>query len=319
MFGICVECSHERGMGNLFRSLNIIKWLEQNRYDYILMINNDARSINYLETINKLYVIVDLWDYKSNWEERLIKRYRINIWINDRMATDIRHSQHVKALGVKLCSFDDTGTGAQLTDYNFCSMVFENTEKLCGKKVFTDINYMILNPDISKYRKYRTKKEKVLVTLGGSDTYGVTKMVATAIKDMPYSFTVVVGYCCDDLDEINDILRDTNIVIEKQVPSLIEFMSQFDLAITGGGITPFEAIAQGMPCIIIANEHHEEQVGEFFSAHKCAEYLGYYKALTIQGIKDAVTKTDVKEMSRNDMKILKLDGVRNVMEAIING
>ena len=195
MYAICIECSHQRGMGNLFRSLNIINWFHEHKIEFVVLINEDVRSMSYLDSQNIAYHIVDLWDYQTNWEKRMIEQYKIKTWINDRMATDIRHVRNIKNCGVKLCSFDDTGSGAELTDKNFCSMVFDHVDRLKGKEVFTGVEYMILNPEIQQYRKHRTKKERILITLGGSDTYGVTVRVAKDVKNLPYDFTIVVGYC----------------------------------------------------------------------------------------------------------------------------
>ena len=41
---------------------------------------------------------------------------------------------------------------------------------------------------------------------------------------------------------------------------MAEEMSRHDLAVTGGGMTPFEANAAGLPCIVVANETFEIQV-----------------------------------------------------------
>ena len=192
MYAICVECSHQRGMGNLFRVLNIINWFDVHKIKYILLINNDERSVMYLNNRNISYRTVDLWDYKSNWEKKIIEQYGIRTWINDRMDTDIRHTENVKKCKVKLCSFDDMGSGARLVDQNFCAMIFDNKCNLRGKRVFTGVEYMVLNPEILQYKKLRTEKRRILVTLGGSDTYGVTVRVAQAIRNLPYHFTIVM-------------------------------------------------------------------------------------------------------------------------------
>ena len=316
MYAICIECSHQRGMGNLFRSLNIINWFHEHKIEFVVLINEDVRSMSYLDSQNIAYHIVDLWDYQTNWEKRMIEQYKIKTWINDRMATDIRHVRNIKNCGVKLCSFDDTGSGAELTDKNFCSMVFDHVDRLKGKEVFTGVEYMILNPEIQQYRKHRTKKERILITLGGSDTYGVTVRVAKDVKNLPYDFTIVVGYCFNDYDKLQAIIKDSSIQVKNTVPSLIEFFSYFDLAITGGGITSFEACSAGIPCIIIANEHHEEQVGRFFKRSGCAEYLGYYQDVFWDQIGLCIEEMDVAAMSNRALQLLTLSGLENTMREI---
>lgn len=317
MYAVCVECSHKRGMGNLFRSLNMINWFESHHMEYVVLINNDKKSLSYLNTQRVPYQVVDLWDYHSDWERDIIKKYNIQTWIDDRMATDIRHAENVKACGVKLCSFDDTGSGAQLVDQNFCAMIFDNIDSLKGREIFTGVEYMVLNREILQYRKQREKKEKILITMGGSDTYGVTVKVAEAIVNLPYEFTIVTGYCFEHYDRLQEVIKGTGIEVRNTVPSLIEFFSHFDLAITGGGITSFEAGASGLPSIIIANERHEEQVGKFFEKSGCSEYLGYYKDANFEGIGGIINNIDVPSMSRRMLQLLRMDGLENTMKEIV--
>lgn len=317
MLAICVECSHQRGMGNLFRSLNIAHWLDEHGIKYIFLINDDQKSLAYLNKRAIEYEVVDLWDYDSNWEKVCIGKYHINRWINDRMATDARHAAHVKNCGVKLCTFDDTGGGAAYADQNFCPMVLERQDRLEGKEVFSGSAYMILNPEISLYRRARKEKKRILITLGGSDTYGVSVQVVDAVKRLPYDFTVVTGYCFGHEAELEQAALDSKVQIIRTVPSMMEYFSHFDMAITGGGVTPFEAIASGLPCVIVANEHHEEQVGRFFAKSGCAAYLGYYQDAAYSRLGEYLRNSNVSAMSARALDLLKMDGLENVMTEIM--
>ena len=64
-------------MGNLFRSLNIINWFHEHKIEFVVLINEDVRSMSYLDSQNIAYHIVDLWDYQTNWEKRMIEQYKI--------------------------------------------------------------------------------------------------------------------------------------------------------------------------------------------------------------------------------------------------
>ena len=116
MFAICIESSHKMGMGHLFRSLNFIDYLKEMDVSPIIFINKDAAAIEMLDTMDVRFEIVDLGDFLSNWETRLINKYGVDLWINDRLDTDLRHSQNVKRNGIKLVTFDDRGSGAEFAD-----------------------------------------------------------------------------------------------------------------------------------------------------------------------------------------------------------
>lgn len=130
MFGICIESSHIKGMGHLFRMLNFIKYLRSLNTRFIVFVNNDPVAVNIIRSHNLVYEIVDLKDLKSDWESNLIKKYSIDIWINDRLNTDILHSLNVKKNKIKLVTLDDAGSGSELADLNFCAMALDTSERL---------------------------------------------------------------------------------------------------------------------------------------------------------------------------------------------
>ena len=71
MFAICVESSHGKGMGHLYRALNFIDLLQSKKEEYILFINSDQAAIELLESRNIRFETVDLTDDVNNWETAL--------------------------------------------------------------------------------------------------------------------------------------------------------------------------------------------------------------------------------------------------------
>ena len=66
MLAICIECSHQRGMGHLFRALNLIRFLEKKRAPYVLLVNADRAAAEILEERGITPVIVDLQDTRTD-------------------------------------------------------------------------------------------------------------------------------------------------------------------------------------------------------------------------------------------------------------
>lgn len=73
MLAICIECSHQRGMGHLFRALNLVSTLKEKREPCILLVNRDETALSILREKNIMPVIVDLEDISSDWEGKLIR------------------------------------------------------------------------------------------------------------------------------------------------------------------------------------------------------------------------------------------------------
>lgn len=316
MLAICIECSHQRGMGHLFRALNLISVLKQKNKKYVLLVNDDKRGLLVLKEHQIKPVIVDLWDETSNWEAELIKDYQIDVWLNDRLDTSEVTAQHVKACGIPLFTIDDMGEGAAYADGNFASLIFEHTDEIPGKRVYAGNDYLILNPDIISYRRERSEIKKLLVTLGGSDTYGVTLRVIDFLKKWKQEnpqihVTILLGPGAEIYTEVKEALKGSDLQLVSYVASLIEYFAQFDLAVTGGGVTAFEAAASGLPCLIIANELHEIQIGRHLEKIGCGVFAGYYKEMDLTKIEKF---TALAEMSRCGIERVRLDGAERICE-----
>lgn len=310
MYAICIECSHWRGMGHFYRALNVLDYLRNVEEKAVIVINRDQVAIQMLNDMQILYEIVDYFDVSSNWEHDIIRKYHVNVWLLDKFETSLELAEHVKSENVDLVAIDDCGMGADLVDLHFCSMLFHD---LRGKNIYFGKEYMILNPAIVKYRRQRLELKKILVTLGGSDTYGVTVKVVKILKKMGYSADIVTGPNFQHKDLLKQVL-DSRFVIYETVPSLIAKFYEYDLAITGGGVTCFEANASGLPCIIIANELHEIESAKYLAEYNGAKFAGYYKDVGENDLD--ISSINIREMSTAAMRAVTLDGMDNVYKAI---
>jgi spore coat polysaccharide biosynthesis predicted glycosyltransferase SpsG len=312
MLGFCIEASHKRGLGHLYKAISIVRYLANQGTSSIVMVNDDQRAMRILEQHSIAYETVDLDDLLSDWETALISKYRLSVWVNDRLDTDQRHARHVKKNGIGLVTFDDRGSGAALADLHFAPLVFTGHENLRGKKILTGIRFLVLNQEIERFARIRTQLGSLVVTLGGSDTYGVTLRVIEILKKKNIGATVVIGPSYQHDAELEHIL-DERYTLKRNVASLIQEFSYHDLAITGGGVTPFEANASGLPCIIIANELHEIEIGQYLSGLGCSIFAGYYESI---GDESLSCTLDIEEMSRRGMEMVKINGVENVCAEI---
>lgn len=328
MLAICIECSHQRGMGHLFRALNLIRFLEKKRAPYVLLVNADRAASEILQEQGIVPVIVDLQDTASDWEGRLIAERGITVWLNDRLDTGAETAAHVKRAGILLFTVDDMGAGAELADGNFASLIFDPLQRVPGKSVYRGSDYLILNPEIAKYRRPRERLERILVTLGGSDTYGVTLRVIAFLKKWRQQaagkpadaagskkITILLGPGSAVRREAEAAVQGTDFAIAAHVPSLMAFFAEFDFAITGGGVTALEAAASGLPCMVIANERHEIQIGEYLERTGCALFAGYYQEMLPERMAD-MTDARVREMSRRGMEAVDLLGTERIYDVL---
>ena len=301
-------------MGHLFRMLNFSKFLKEKKQKYIFVVNNNENLKSILVSNSVSFQAVDFKDLKSNWEKKIILRFKINYWVNDRLDTNKQHAFNICETGVKLITLDDYGDGAKLSDLS----IYGLPKKRCfkGKKIITGLNYLILNNDIDIYKLHRTKLEKILVTLGGSDTHGVTIKILKILKKHFINATIHVGPSFSHYKELEKEITK-NYKILNNIPSLIEEFSKYDLAITGGGITPFEANASGLPCLIIANECHEKKNALFLEKIETSKFIGHYKNID-ETIFSNVENLNLKSMSKNGIEKFNTIAVQEIYKEIMS-
>jgi len=265
-------------MGHFYRVLNLAECLAQADLSYTIYLNDHGPSLQLLVDRGVPHRIVNLQDFTGNWETALIRQDNITLWVNDRLNTDNRHAENVKATGIPLVTFDDRGTGAALADLHIAALFFDATERLAGVKVLQGVDYLILNPQIASFTRLRKELTSILVTLGGSDTYGVTIKVVQMLKEMGMTATIVLGPSFMHTDKLDAELT-AGFTLKSGVSSMIEEFYRHDLAITGGGITPFEANASGLPCVVIANEFFEIPVGLALQNLGGSVFIGHHESL----------------------------------------
>lgn len=312
MFALCIESSHARGMGHLYRALHLANALCARGHDVQFFINDDTTALEILSQHGHSARAVHLSDLTSNWEAQVVSLYGVKVWVNDRLDTNAAHSMHVASLGIPLVTFDDPGSGAKLASLHIAALAFDKLSTLLGKRVLQGVDYLILNPEIAKYQSVRTRAMPILVTLGGSDTYGVTGKVVRALAEQGLSATVILGPSFQHEMALAQVLTDT-FVVKRGVSSMVLEMASHGLAITGGGITPFEANAAGLPCIVIANEVFEVPAGQALQRLGGSVFVGHHSQLDDDWLN---TDLPIETMSRAGMTNIGLRGLGNVVQAL---
>jgi len=312
VLALCIEASHARGMGHLYRSLVLAQALAAAGQDCLFLVNDDPVACRILSQKGHRFESVPLHANEA-WEARIAASQQIDLWINDRHVTDAAHAARVKALGIPLVTFDDRGPGSADADLHIAAMIVDPQEPVAGRRILRGFDYLVLNPEISRFRRLRTGPGSTLVTLGGADTYGATVKVVKALAAAGRPATVVVGPAFRYHEELANAATP-DFVIKDTVPSLIEEFSHHALAITGGGVTPLEACASGLPCIVVANEDFEGPIGRALDRLGAARFAGHHTALDVDLLSSALP---IGDMSRDCLAAVPLRGVDRVVDALL--
>lgn len=302
-FVISIEASHQRGMGHLFRGVNLAGGLRDSGHHVCFVVNRDDRSLAILQVSGFDHEVIDSYE-DAGWEGEVIRKHAPDWWINDRLDTDAEHARAVIASGVRLATFDDHGEGAAPALHDFLAMDLSPAEVRPNCRYGPE--YIILNPAIGEYRRKRndrTPAKTILVTMGGSDTYGVTPRAVKALAalDPGVAVHVATGPNFRHHDELAEAVRKAGInpTIHYQVPDLIGMMADTDLVVCGGGVTLFEAAALGVPALTVANEPHEVPVVEWFARQGFSINAGFHR----DDFSGALSRSVARLLADNDARL----------------
>lgn len=312
MLAIRVESSHARGMGHLFRACALAEALRESGRQVKLYLTDHAPGIEQVKRRGLDFAVVTPAGPDDDWESAVIAGEQIKVWINDLHRSDRRSTLRVKAAGVPVVTLDDRGSGAADSDLHIAALIFDPSEPALGHRVLQGLDYLILNPEIAQYRRQRSRDARWIVTLGGADTFGVTAKVVKSLARLGRGATVVVGPAFSHDAELAAVATD-KFIVKRNVPSLIKEFSEYDVAVTGGGVTPFEANASGLPCIVVANEDFEMPVGRALAKLGCAFYAGHHSAIDETVFERPIVAS---AMSAAALRTITLEGARRVIEAI---
>jgi spore coat polysaccharide biosynthesis predicted glycosyltransferase SpsG len=313
MFLFCVEASNAKGMGHLFRAINLHRILREQGYQSaIALLGGDVASQDWLERAAIPYVSVRN-EKDAEWEMALIARFSPKVWINDRLNTNAEHAGLIKRAGLWLCTFDDMGSGATLADLHVAALANVRGESPAGKRVLIGSDYLIFPPEIARMRRARTEKRRWIVTLGGSDTHGVTISVIEWLYARSKPATIVLGPAFVHENAL-PFLDSERLIIKRSVPSLLEELADHDLAITGGGLTAFEAAVMGVPTVIIANERWEVAHAQYLQSLGCSVFAGAYDQINLDLLDNDI---DFENMSNAALTAFPPDGAKKVIESLL--
>ncbi len=279
----------------------------------IALLGGDDASQDWLEKIAVPFASVkNIKD--PEWEMQLITRFRPKVWINDRLNTDVEHAKKIKRAGLRLATFDDVGSGATLADLHVAALANVRSELPAGKKTLIGVEYLTFPPEVSDLRRLRTKNKRWIVTLGGSDTHGATISVVKWLFARTIPATIVLGPAFAH-DSALSSLDSENLIIKRGVPSLLKALADHDFAITGGGLTAFEAAVLGVPTAIVANEPWEVKHAMYLQSLGCSVFAGTHDQINLDVLGQTMDFESMREAALNSFMP---DGAYRVVESLCN-
>ncbi len=245
---------HKEGMGDVTSSLAIAEEFRNTGYKVAFILNANKNVIGLVSQADFEYHIAESMTELTNCMEDK----NIDIAILNQLVTPEEEALLFKKSSKMLVTIEDTGISAKLADLRF-NVLYPVAEYI------TDFKYIPLAPIYQEKhkndRQIKEKVENILVTQGGSDTYGFTPKIMKALYSITtdIDINVVIGPNFSNDNELNKALdnapRKFKIISGRN--DLSGIMLQADLAVSAGGNTLFELACLGVPSVVVCGEPFE--------------------------------------------------------------
>ncbi|ARK25228.1 hypothetical protein SporoP37_11550 [Sporosarcina sp. P37] len=225
--------------------------------------------------------------------------------------------------------FDDFGDGGQLTDW-VIQTLYPETQELCADHYITGPDTFITDASLHPYRHAGLKRKppssssRLVISFGDEDPGNLTFRALRHLKQLqiPLSVTVVLGdNYKHDVSEIQMMAlsrRNTRVV---QAPdNRAELFSEADMILCDACYTPYEVAVIGVPCIVLAQNEFESNLG-FPTEKNGFIHLGLGRKVTQSNLLNAIMEPLLHD-ARKERAIkrqLQIDigsGEEKVLEAI---
>src|SRR6202521_3767927 len=158
--------------------------------------------------------------------------------------------------------------------------------------------YAILDPAFARVPRRvsgEVREPRVLVSMGGSDPYGLTLQALRALDTMPdnmeesFHVTIAIGPAFLHEVELRTWLAGARRQYEtRREDSLLDLMVNSDLALVSFGTTVYELAAAGLPAIALSITEDHAQSAEVFAQLGSLMHLGLFSTVSDEQIRSAV-------------------------------
>jgi UDP-2,4-diacetamido-2,4,6-trideoxy-beta-L-altropyranose hydrolase len=292
------------GMGHIFRTIGIAEKLKSKGFDICYLIPEDKIIIDKIKSFGKYYVT----NNNEINELTLIKKIQPEIFILDILKKYFKFSKNyfkiIKKVSTLFVTIDYVSKEIQYADLAIHSLF--NPKKFKTSRTIFDLKYAIVRKKILLSRKnflFKKHINSILILQGGADTLCISPKIIKSIKNLSEDFriTVIIGPNFKNIEEINDLIRDTKIKILKDVKNIGDVMANHDVAITAAGNTVIELLTIGVPSVIICADRHEIEFAQFLEKKKLVINLGFGKKITQKNIRESIYKLQNNFNLRNQL------------------
>ncbi len=298
------------GMGHVVRCLALADELKKLGAEVSFAMIEDEIGIAKVCRNNYNVYVLESGSSEADWMMDLLQGQAPDIVVMD-FRTDLPRSEVLswRSLGVRIATIDDPSPRRLEAEWAFYPPIpqiqamdwsgFQG--KLCA-----GWDWVLLRPEFA-VKPVRKPHEipNILVTMGGSDPFGMTLMALRALMSLEETFEtrVVLGPAFCQIEELERLLANSKraFLVYKGVSDIWNLMAECDLAIASFGVTAYELAAMGLPALHLCLSDDHAQSASAFEKAGIAINLGVFRTLNEKRLSDCVKKLLSESMNLSNM------------------
>lgn len=262
----------------------------------------------------------------------LISDFKPNILIIDSYNISMKFLLGLRQ-NVKTVYIDDINSFNYPVDMiingNINAIDLNYTRQTSSEQMLLGIDYNMIRKEFKDLPKRNVANEitKIMITTGGSDTFGLSKKFAkwilTNLEFENIQINLIVGSAFSNKSELYKLAQEhKNLILHENPEKISEVMLQSDIAISSGGSTLYELCACGTPTLSFVVADNQVGIVTKMSELGLVQSIGWYNELQEENLKVILINfmknfQKRKEMSSQGQKLLDGNGCSRIVEKLL--
>lgn len=322
--------NHQMGMGHIYRMSTLGSFLKKREHDIQFFIPDWKEGVTkiFQDGWPQISIPVNQFENEIHYKNKL-QNLRFDCIIVDALNVSEQIMKLFREKTNLLISFDNNGDGRFFSDI-LINILYKRLPPLHAPKLeINDYSYIIISDefgDIHQKEKVIPKTvQKILITQGGSDTYGVVPQLIDVIETTKtdIEFFIFIGPAFKHHKELALSVKKSALKIHviKNIKNPWDLFYDMDLAISGGGMTLFELLCLGIPTITTTQEIKELETIDDLTKNNLILNLGYFDKTKKEQISSLISDIDRDyekrlKLSTNSKKYMDGNGCERIADLI---
>ena len=324
--------NHQMGMGHVYRMSYLGIFLRKMGHDIHFFIPDWEEGITkiFQDGWQQIPIPVNQFENEIYYKDKL-KDLKFDCIIVDALNVSEPIMKIFRKKTDLLISFDNIGNGRFFADI-LINILYKRLPPLPAPKLeINDYRYIIISNEFGeihqKEKVILKTVQKILITQGGSDTYGIVPQLIDAIDttNINSEYFVFIGPGFKHHENLALSVKKSALKLHiiKNITDPWNLFFNMDLAVSAGGMTLFELLCLGVPTITTTQEIKELETIDDLTKNNLIINLGYFditKKEQISSLISDLNRDYVKRLmlSTNSKKFMDGKGCERIASLIEN-